>query len=179
MLVADITIDTRAMPKGEIMIDLDAPFDAHQFYIQMRHWGLNPFASNDGVYCGCNGPIERKEVFSWAHAADPDRSIRDEYARAALDRRTFDEEIIPLGVATPFDAHSFYVSQRAMGMNPRVTETDIHFGPAIKDDAKQQLRQASQLDPHYVMRRTYAQSVWQSRPASDLRIEHQFVPLGV
>jgi hypothetical protein len=98
MLVADITFDHRVMPKGEITIDLSAPFDAHQFYVQMRDWGLNPYVSTSGVYCGVNGPIEDMRVFEWAAKDDPDGSKRREHARAAWEGRASDDEIIPLGL---------------------------------------------------------------------------------
>jgi hypothetical protein len=97
MLMADINIDTRVVPNGEITIDLNAPFEPEQFFIQMRDWGVDPLVRNGGLYCAAS-PVQDRRVLSWAAKADPEGSRRMEYVRKAWANRTSDDEVIPLGV---------------------------------------------------------------------------------
>jgi hypothetical protein len=86
--------------------------------------------------------------------------------------------------SAPFDAHTYYAGLRALNVDPNIHERDGSLweysavGHTV-GDVSQLVRWAMAGDPDSSLRREYAFAAWSNRPASDLPIECQCVPLGV
>jgi hypothetical protein len=87
---------------------------------------------------------------------------------------------------TLFNAHAFYSGLRAAGANPCVRlhhdgglAEQFAVGCGVTGDVEPLYAWAMEADSDWAMRKAYACSVWDNRPASDLPIAYQFVELGV
>jgi hypothetical protein len=86
------------------------------------------------------------------------------------------------------DAHEFariYAGLRAAGANPCVRQhhdggigEQFAVGCSVTGDVTPLYDWARKGDSDWALRREYARSVWDNRPASDLPTVCQFVPLG-
>lgn len=80
----------------------------------------------------------------------------------------------------PFDAHTYYAGLRALNANPGIRQQpDGSVGEYCEvghtvGDVSQLVRWAITGDPDWSLRKAYAFSAWDNRPAS----ECQYVPLG-
>jgi hypothetical protein len=90
-------------------------------------------------------------------------------------------------ITITFDAHTFYAGLRAAGANSCVRQhPDGGLGkqfavgrPAgVTGDVELFYAWAMEADSDWALRKAYARAVWDSQPAGDLPVAHQFVPLG-
>jgi hypothetical protein len=95
-----------------------------------------------------------------------------------------DRPTISVDPDAPFDAHEFYAGLRALNVNPCIRrQPDGGFWESnavghTVGDVSQLVRWARAGDPDSSLRRAYAFTAWDNRPASDLPLECQLVPLG-
>src|ERR1041384_8087784 len=91
---------------------------------------------------------------------------------------------IAVDPAAPFDAHAFYAGLRALDVNPCIHQQpdgSLWESNAVGHtvgDASQLNRWAMTGDPDMSLRKAYAFTAWDNRPASDLPTHFQYVPLG-
>jgi hypothetical protein len=103
---------------------------------------------------------------------------------AALTTTESGRPTISVDRSTPFDAHAYYAGLRALNVNPSIHQLrDGHLweynevGHKV-GDVSELVAWAAMGDPDSSLRRAYAFAVWDNRPASDLPVECQYVPLG-
>lgn len=94
---------------------------------------------------------------------------------------------LPIDPSAPFDALTYYTGLRAIGVNPCIHQrSDGGFGVChtvgrnngVTGDVGPFSLWATTGDPDWSIRKAYAFSVWDNRPASDLPIQFQYVALG-
>ncbi|MGY3409538.1 hypothetical protein ACVWZV_005651 [Bradyrhizobium sp. GM5.1] len=91
---------------------------------------------------------------------------------------------ISVDPSTPFDAHEFYAGLRVLNADPGIHQRpDGGFWEYcavghLVGDVSELYRWADSGDPDGVSRKVYVFAAWDTRPASELPVEYQFVPLG-